>query len=77
MATVIRQEKYKFSYGRKWTLENMKISEIKLPIQRDENGNPIIDTDKKYSDKGYIPDWRFMEYFIKSLPYSDRICVED
>lgn len=73
LATVIRQEKYKFSYGRKWTLENMKISEIKLPIQRDDKGNPIIDSNKKYSEKGYIPDWVFMENYIKSLPYSDRI----
>lgn len=73
IATVIRQEKYKFSYGRKWTLDNMKTSEIKLPIQRDDEGEPIIDAEKKYSEKGYIPDWKFMEDYINSLPYSDRI----
>ena len=73
IATVIRQEKYKFSYGRKWTLENMNNTDIKLPIQRDRNGNPIIDDNRTYSDKGYIPDWQFMEDYINSLPYSDRI----
>ena len=46
---------------------------IKLPIQRDDKGNPIIDSDKTYSEKGFIPDWQFMENYIKSLPYSDRI----
>lgn len=73
IATVIRQEKYKFSYGRKWTLENMNSTDIKLPIQRDNNGNPIIDDNHTYSEKGYIPDWQFMEDYINSLPYSDRI----
>ena len=73
MATVIRQEKYKFSYGRKWTLENMNNTDIKLPIQRDNDGNPVIDDNRTYSDSGYIPDWQFMEDYINSLPYSDRI----
>ena len=73
IATVIRQEKYKFSYGRKWTLENMNSTDIKLPIRRDNNGNPIIDDNHTYSEKGYIPDWQFMEDYINSLPYSDRI----
>lgn len=73
LCTVIRQEKYKFSYGRKWTLENMKLSEIKLPVKRSDDGSPIIDEDKKYSEKGFIPDWSFMEQYMDSLPYSDRI----
>lgn len=32
IATVIRMEKYRFSYGRKWHLERMKESTIKLPV---------------------------------------------
>ena len=28
---------------------------------------------KVYSDEGYIPDWEYMENFIKSLPFGDRI----
>lgn len=31
IATVIRLEKYRFSYGRKWHLERMLKSEIRLP----------------------------------------------
>ncbi|MDA8429918.1 MAG: restriction endonuclease subunit S [Geobacteraceae bacterium] len=38
IATVIRMEKYRFSYGRKWHLERMKESTIKLPVTAD--GNP-------------------------------------
>ena len=35
---LIRKEKYRFSYGRKWHLERMNESKIKLPV--DKNGNP-------------------------------------
>lgn len=36
ICTVIRQEKYRFSYGRKWNVERMNNSSIKLPV--DNNG---------------------------------------
>ena len=55
ICTVLRQEKYRYSYGRKWVLENMKSTVIKLPVK-----------DKK-------PDWAFMENYMKTLPYGDRI----
>lgn len=32
IATVIKKEKYRFNYGRKWHVERMNISKIKLPI---------------------------------------------
>lgn len=67
MVTAIRQEKYKFSYGRKWTLDNMNKTRINLPIQHNADGTPFIDVDKKYSDNGYVPNWKFMEDYIKSL----------
>lgn len=38
LCTIIRMEKYRFNYGRKWNLERMKISTIFLPV--DENGTP-------------------------------------
>jgi hypothetical protein len=37
IATVIRQEKYRFNYGRKWHLERMRDAVIRLPAK---NGNP-------------------------------------
>lgn len=30
--SLIKQEKYRFNYGRKWHMERMKASEIKLPV---------------------------------------------
>ena len=41
ICTLIRLEKYRFNYGRKWNLERMRESIIRLPI--DKNGN--VDTD--------------------------------
>ncbi len=67
IATVIRKEKFKYSYGRKWTLENMNTSIIRLPIQHNPEGIPYIDLDCTYSEEGYVPDWQFMEDYIKSL----------
>lgn len=38
LCSVIRREKYRFNYGRKWTLERMNASSISLPS--DQNGKP-------------------------------------
>lgn len=35
IATIIRQEKYRFNYGRKWHLERMATSRIRLPVKSD------------------------------------------
>lgn len=35
IVTVIKANKYRFSYGRKWTLEKMKDTMIKLPCTVD------------------------------------------
>ena len=55
ICAVLRQEKYRYSYGRKWVLESMKSTIIKLP------------------EKSGKLDWCYMENYMKSLPYGDRI----
>lgn len=70
---MLTANRFKYDYGRKVTERKYLDDILRLPIQKDNTGNPIIDEDKKYSDKGYIPDWKFMEAYIKLLPYSDRI----
>ncbi len=56
LTTLIKMEKYKFSYGRKWGLQRMRESTINLPVTKEGT-----------------PDWQFMEYYIKSLPYSSNL----
>lgn len=69
IVSMLRQEKYKFSYGRKWKLESMKDTEISLPIKHNPNGSIFRDKSKTYSKFGYVPDFEFMENYIKSLHY--------
>lgn len=71
--TIIEKERYKYNYGRAFKRELIETTQIILPIKRDGNGEPIIDNNYTYSHEGYIPDWEFMESYIKSLPYGDKI----
>ncbi|MGN0604730.1 MAG: restriction endonuclease subunit S [Oscillospiraceae bacterium] len=52
---ILRQEKYRYSYGRKWVIGSMRTTTVKLPA------------------KAGKPDFQFMENYMKSLPYGDRL----
>lgn len=56
LCALIRLEKFRFNYGRKWHLDRMKLSTIRLPV-----------------DSAGVPDWAFMERYIKTLPYSSQL----
>ncbi len=71
--TLFAQEGIRYCYGRAYRMDLIKSTLLKLPIQRDSDGKPVIDDNRTYSDSGYIPDWQYMEDYINSLPYSDRI----
>ena len=49
ICTILRKEKYRYCYGRKWVLESMNETRIKLPT------------------KDNVPDWEWMENYVKSL----------
>lgn len=63
----------KFNYGRKMRRDIISNTYVKLPIQHNTNGTPYIDKTYTYSEKGYVPDWEYMENYIKALPYGDRL----
>lgn len=73
ISTVMNKFKYKYSYGRKLSQDRIKEETIKLPIVYND-GIPYFDKEKKYSNDGFVPDWKYMENVIKSLPYGD--CIE-
>ena len=73
VSVINKSENYKWSYGRQCRVGDSKKIIIKLPTKTTPDGNPVIDETKKYSKEGYIPDWEYMENYIKSLPYGDRI----
>ena len=49
-----------WNYGRQCRINNTKRIQIKLPAKENENGE-------------YIPDFEYMEKYIKSLPFGDII----
>lgn len=64
----------KFSYSYKWNLERMKKTLIVLPIQTDSQNNPIIDSKHTYHPDGYIPDWAYMEKYIRAI---EKVVIKD
>lgn len=71
--SILRKEQYKYSYGRAFLMDRIKSTTLKLPILHNDDGTPYVDTTHQFSNDGYVPDWTFMENYIKSLPYGDRI----
>lgn len=72
IVSLLRKERYRYSYGRAFLMDSIKNTKLLLPVKK-KNGKPIIDEQHTFSDEGYIPDWQWMENYIKELPYSDRI----
>ena len=60
LVTIMNKEQYRYSYGRKCSQTKLKSTILKLPAITKEDGT-------------YEPDWEYMENYIKSLPYGDRI----
>ena len=56
----------KFAYSNMCSWNKIQDLPICLPIQTDDSGKPVIDAGKAYSPKGYIPDWEYMEKYIKA-----------
>ncbi|GAA3785264.1 hypothetical protein GCM10022271_17180 [Corallibacter vietnamensis] len=67
IASIINfSENYKWTYGRQCRVGDSKKIVIKLPISFDKNHNPIIDNEKKFNPKGYVPDFKLMESIIEN-----------
>lgn len=67
IATIINAEEFRFSYGRN-CCAGVETLSIKLPVLLDKKNNPIKD-DKN----NVIPDFEYMERYIKSLKFSKGI----
>ena len=59
-------------YSRHWKIA--KDCVLFLPIQTDTANNPIIDPKNKYHPEGYIPDWSFMEKYIRAI---EKVVIKD
>ena len=59
-------------YSRHWKIA--KDCVLFLPIQTDTANNPIIDPENTYHPEGYIPDWSFMEKYIRAV---EKVVIKD
>ena len=67
LQTILTANRFKFTYGRKVTESKYLMDVVDLPIQLGDEGKPEIDEHRRWSEEGFIPDWQFMEDYIKSL----------
>lgn len=68
-------DKKKYSRGNKATWDNKVENDyISLPIMVDITNKPIVDMNSKYHPDGYIPDWKFMEKYIRVI---EKIVIAD
>ena len=75
ICTLIRNESLNnyMAFARELNAHIKKDFIIKLPIMVDNENTPVIDAEKKWSEEGYIPDWQFMEDYIKSKKFSLKV----
>lgn len=69
LQTILTANKFKYTYGRKVTADKYAQEIIMLPVIHNQDGTIYIDSTHKYSKEGYVPDWEFMDVYIKSLHY--------
>lgn len=56
-----------YAFGRELNTHIKTDFDVKLPVKRNAGGSPVMDASCKWSDEGYMPDWQFMEDYIKFL----------
>ena len=67
ICTVIKIAAQKFDYSDALTGDNLSNLVIKLPVLHNDDDSIYIDSEKKYSEDGYIPDWKYMSDYMKSI----------
>ena len=58
-----------YAFGRELNTHIRRDFDIKLPVKHNQDGSFFIDVNHTYSEEGYVPDWQFMEDYMKSLHY--------
>ena len=59
-------------YARHWKMAKGCV--LSLPIQADANNTPVIDQNHTYHPDGYIPDWTYMENYIRAI---EKVVIKD
>ena len=79
--SIHNEEHKRYSRGNKAMWDNRVENDlVSLPVQTDASGTPIIDSTHKYHEEGYLPDFEYMEKYIRAiekLVIKDVVCFKD
>ena len=67
ISTIIKNSAKKYDYNDAFTSDNLKFLKIKLPLLYNKDDSYFIDKEKKYSNQGFVPDWEYMEKYMKNI----------
>lgn len=63
-----------FSWDNKAVWSKVKNINFALPVQMNQSGMPIFDSEKRYHDDGLVPDWDYMSKYIRAI---EKLAIED
>ena len=66
--------KPQFSYSNKAGWDKVQKTNVSLPIQTDSSNHPVIDPTRKYHPEGFVPDWDYMEKYIRAM---EKVVIRD
>ena len=66
--------KPQFSYSNKAGWDKVQKTNVSLPIQTDSSNHPVIDPTHKYHPEGFVPDWDYMEKYIRAM---EKVVIKD
>lgn len=72
ICTIIKISASKFDYSDALTSDNLDNLIIRLPILHNDDNSIYIDEEKKYSDNGYMPDWKYMSSYMEMIEEKAR-----
>ena len=67
ICTIIKICATKFDYSDAFTSDNLKNLKIPLPAKKNNNGSLYINKDLNYNDNGNVPDWDYMNDYMKDI----------
>jgi hypothetical protein len=67
VVTTLIKTNLRYDYSCKISKDKLNDTVLSLPIKLDRTGQPVIDTTYQYHSEGYIPDWEYMENYMKDI----------
>ena len=74
ISSLYKSLKPRYNWNGSISKKKIQTDVISLPIQTNADHTPIIDPKNTYHPEGYIPDWSFMEKYIRAV---EKVVIKD